>query len=244
MMVAAAHLIVGEDDRADDLFAEADDAAVHANEFVARVIALAERAVIALSRGDWRAAEAFSDTSLAIVEEVRLGHYTTSLLALAVGARIALHRGQAADARALLARCQVLRPALSYALPWLSAIVARRPDLGVLTDRLEDLRRQVAEISRGDSGISSLTTAEMRLLPFLPTYLSFREIADRLFVSHNTVKTQAISTYGKLGVSSRTDAVRRAVELGLLDRGVLAIVLTGPDGPGSSLDSEGGPPRA
>ena len=38
---------------------------------------------------------------------------------------------------------------------------------------------------------ASLTTAELKILQFLPTHLSFREIADRTFVSANTVKTQA-----------------------------------------------------
>ena len=57
--------------------------------------------------------------------------------------------------------------------------------------------------------------AELRLLPLLTTHLSFREIAERLFVSRNTVKTQAISVYRKLGVSSRSEAIERATELGL-----------------------------
>ena len=64
---------------------------------------------------------------------------------------------------------------------------------------------------------SSLTAAELRLLPLLTTHLTFREIGDRLFVSRNTVKTQAISIYRKLGASSRGEAVQRAVELGLVD---------------------------
>jgi LuxR family transcriptional regulator, maltose regulon positive regulatory protein len=51
----------------------------------------------------------------------------------------------------------------------------------------------------------------------LPTHLSFREIADRLFVSRNTVKTQAISVYRKLAVASRSAAVARGRQLGLLD---------------------------
>ena len=65
---------------------------------------------------------------------------------------------------------------------------------------------------------STLTAAEMRLLPLLATYLSFREIGEHLFISRNTVKTQAISVYRKLGVSSRSDAIERAGELGLVDR--------------------------
>lgn len=58
--------------------------------------------------------------------------------------------------------------------------------------------------------------AELRILRFLPTHLSFREIAGRLNVSTNTVKTQAQSVYGKLKASSRSEAVARASEIGLL----------------------------
>ena len=54
-------------------------------------------------------------------------------------------------------------------------------------------------------------------MPLLPTHLSFIEIADIQVLSPNTVKTQAISIYRKLGASSRSDAVARARELGLLD---------------------------
>jgi LuxR family transcriptional regulator, maltose regulon positive regulatory protein len=65
-------------------------------------------------------------------------------------------------------------------------------------------------------GASSLSAAELRLLPLLATHLTFREIGQRLYLSHNTVKTQAISIYRKLGASSRGQAVRRVQEIGLL----------------------------
>jgi LuxR family maltose regulon positive regulatory protein len=47
--------------------------------------------------------------------------------------------------------------------------------------------------------------------------LSFREIGERLHVSRNTIKTQAISIYRKLGVSSRSEAVAVAEDLGLVE---------------------------
>src|SRR5262245_54418071 len=62
----------------------------------------------------------------------------------------------------------------------------------------------------------SLTDAELRLLPMLATHLTFREIGARLYISRNTVKTEAISIYRKLGASSRSEAVNRAIELDLL----------------------------
>ena len=62
-----------------------------------------------------------------------------------------------------------------------------------------------------------MSPAELRLLHFLPTHLSFREIAEELFVSANTVKTQARSIYRKLGVSSRAEAVACARTAGLLE---------------------------
>ena len=62
----------------------------------------------------------------------------------------------------------------------------------------------------------SLTNAELRLLPYLQTHFTTREIAERLFVSRSTVNTQIGSIYRKLGVSSRTDAVQHATTVGLL----------------------------
>jgi|SRR5580658_221818 DNA-binding CsgD family transcriptional regulator len=63
----------------------------------------------------------------------------------------------------------------------------------------------------------ALTGAELRLLPLLSTHLSFPEIASELFLSRNTVKSQAYSIYHKLGASSRSQAVARSGELGLLE---------------------------
>lgn len=67
------------------------------------------------------------------------------------------------------------------------------------------------------AGSTSLTPAELRVLAYLQTHLMFREIADRLTVSQNTVKTHAMGIYRKLAVSSRSAAVERALEFGLLE---------------------------
>ena len=79
---------------------------------------------------------------------------------------------------------------------------------------------EIAQTAEESSGwASTFTAAELRLLPLLTSHLTFREIAERLFVSRNTVKTQAISIYRKLDASSRGEAVERAVALGLVDAG-------------------------
>jgi LuxR family transcriptional regulator, maltose regulon positive regulatory protein len=46
--------------------------------------------------------------------------------------------------------------------------------------------------------------------------MSRREIADRLYVSLNTVKTHQRGLHRKLGVADRTQAVKRGRELGIL----------------------------
>ena len=94
-------------------------------------------------------------------------------------------------------------------------IFQQRPDLGALPGQAEELESRLAKINAVAVGASSLTAAELRLLPLLPTHLSFREIGERLHLSPNTVKTQAFSIYRKLGVSSRSGAVTRTRELGL-----------------------------
>jgi LuxR family maltose regulon positive regulatory protein len=54
------------------------------------------------------------------------------------------------------------------------------------------------------------------VLRYLPTNLRAPEIAAELFVSLNTIRTHLRNIYAKLGVHGRTDAVKRARELGLL----------------------------
>lgn len=61
-----------------------------------------------------------------------------------------------------------------------------------------------------------LTHSEARVLRYLPTNLSAREIARELSVSANTVRTHIRNLYAKLGAHRRTEAVNRARTLGLL----------------------------
>ena len=71
-----------------------------------------------------------------------------------------------------------------------------------------------AESATGDG--PTLTNAELRILRLLPSHMSFREIGERLHVSTNTVKTQALAVYRKLDVSCRSDAVQRGHDAGLI----------------------------
>jgi LuxR family maltose regulon positive regulatory protein len=95
-------------------------------------------------------------------------------------------------------------------------VLALRPRLGRIVSEHAALKNRLAELPAGSVGPSSLTTAELRLLPLLVTHLTYPEIGERLYVSRHTVKTQALSIYRKLGVSSRTDAVERARAVGLI----------------------------
>jgi LuxR family maltose regulon positive regulatory protein len=208
-------------------------------------VALAERSVFAMERGDWADARTFAQEARSVVQGGGLRDYMTSILAYAAAARVGLHEGDTAQAKRDLASAHRLRPLTSRATPYMAVqarlelarahltlgdlaaarlllrevgdLLRRRSDLGVLTDEAEDLQTHLRAISGGTPGASTLTTAELRLLPFLPKYLSFRQIGDQLHLSPHTVKTQAISVYRKLGVTSRSEAIERAVALGLLD---------------------------
>jgi LuxR family maltose regulon positive regulatory protein len=96
-------------------------------------------------------------------------------------------------------------------------VVRLRPDLGVIPDQVAMLRSQIGSLPTGLGGASTLTAAELRVLAYLPLYLSFKEIGQRLGVKASTVQTHAVAIYGKLGASSRSEAVDLAIAAGLLD---------------------------
>lgn len=60
-----------------------------------------------------------------------------------------------------------------------------------------------------------LTERESIVLAHLDEETTLDEIATRLFVTRNTVKSQVRSVYRKLGVSTRAEAVEKARVLGL-----------------------------
>jgi LuxR family maltose regulon positive regulatory protein len=67
--------------------------------------------------------------------------------------------------------------------------------------------------------VEELSRSELRVLRYLPTNLTRREIADELSVSPNTVDTHIRHIYAKLGAADRTAAVERGRELRLLSVG-------------------------
>ena len=96
--------------------------------------------------------------------------------------------------------------------------LARLPTEGILRNRLNALSEALAQARARGTGPSAmaLTPAEERVLRLLPTHLSLSEIGDELHVTRHTVKSQVVSIYRKLQASTRTEAVNRARELGLL----------------------------
>jgi LuxR family transcriptional regulator, maltose regulon positive regulatory protein len=244
-------LLGGRMEDADSAFARAAAAAASEGAAHVGVVASAERALIALDEGDEGRAAAQIDAGARFVRGDSQGDEVPMTILFAARARLAARRGEHEVARQALVRAQLLRPQLTYVLSWFAVqtrlelarvhvalrdvagartllretdeIMRRRPDLGLLRGEVERLGAEVQVRTEGPNGwASTLTAAELRLLPLLTTHLTFREIAERLFISRNTVKTQAISIYRKLDASSRSEAVARAVRLGLVDQALAA----------------------
>ena len=87
-------------------------------------------------------------------------------------------------------------------------------------DLLDDAEAALRSSTIDGFTSSPLTTAELRVLQFLPSNLTFPMIGEHLFLSTNTVKTHAKSIYRKFGVDSRADAVERARAIGLVEGSV------------------------
>jgi LuxR family maltose regulon positive regulatory protein len=209
-------------------------------------VALCERSLVAMARSQWDRATVLADQARTVLRRAGIEESYVTPLIRALRARAATHRGDVPAARKELVGAQHLRPLLTYALPYLAVqarielarvhlaladqagartlmrevegLLKRRPGLGTLAGEAEALWAQLSR-ERGSSvpGASALTAAELRLLPLLATHLSFPEIAQELFLSPSTIKSEAMAVYRKLGVSSRNQAVTRSRELGLLE---------------------------
>jgi LuxR family transcriptional regulator, maltose regulon positive regulatory protein len=208
-----------------------------------RSLCRAQLALLAAEEDDWPRAAELADAALADVAATPLATAPTTGLVHAAGAFARAHRGRAEEARGdVRAARLLLGPEADYA-PWFGTetrIALARAELRL--GNAAEARTLLAEASRllhrtpdapvlqawmdeawacsdafAASAASALTTAELRVLRFLPSHLSLREIAARLHVSANTVKTQAHAVYRKLDASSRSEAVSCAREAGLID---------------------------
>ena len=236
--------LIGERAAATALLDQGADLSAAAAPTVA-CLCLAQAAMIAIEDEEWDGAAELTDRSRRVIEERGLAGYPISALAFAASAAVRAHHGRVDEAKEdlrtgidLLAALGDFVPwygaeariLLAHASLWLADVVgartllaeasrlARRTPEAVIFGRWFDgawsYMDSLAETSL--AGPSSLTIAELRILRFLPSHRSFREIAAQLGVSANTVKTQAHAVYRKLGAASRSEAVERASDAGLL----------------------------
>jgi LuxR family transcriptional regulator, maltose regulon positive regulatory protein len=237
-------LLEGNPDRADPIFARAVDLAADLGAPPVTALILAQRCSVAAHHNSWSEVTSLAQRAVAIVEAGQLDDYFTSAIVYAWAARAALHQGNGSQGRFYLGRASRLRPLLTYMLPVMSVeallemarsyieladragaaavltqaqgILQQRPDLGLLPAQADRLQAELAMVEARAAGPSALTAAELRLLPLLSTHLPVSEIAAELFLSPHTVKSQMKSIYRKLSATSRTQAVTRSRELGLL----------------------------
>jgi LuxR family maltose regulon positive regulatory protein len=210
----------------------------------AEAVALTELAICALHRGDVSGAATSVRRARDTIDRGNLRGYFANVLTCAVAARVTLVQGDHVKAQRFLDEADESRGRLTEALPPFAiqaylelarcsiglgdvpasrgyleeagTIARHRPGLGTLIDELRELEVEFETLIKAVPEVPSLTPAEARLLPFLTTHLSFREIGEQLFLSPHTIKTQAISIYRKLGVTSRAGAVEAAHHLGLI----------------------------
>jgi LuxR family transcriptional regulator, maltose regulon positive regulatory protein len=239
-----AHELMGDRDTAAVLLDEAARRAGGEAPLV-NAHAHAQLALLAVDGADWELAAAEVAAARAALSAVA-PEAPLRALVLAVGAAVDAQGGEVGRARADAHAARRLLTALAGFTPWylveariwlaraeirmsdaaaargLLAAAARTlaaiPDAPVLRTWLHDAWERADAFAAGAVGDGpALTKAELRVLRFLPSHLSFKEIGARLHVSTNTVKTQALAVYRKLDVSCRSDAVARGRAIGLLD---------------------------
>lgn len=238
----------GDPAEAQALFEQAEQLATALDVGPPHALSLAQLSLQALDRGAWTGAEELAARSVEVAERYGLQDMASMGPVACVSALMLAHRGELDRARAQVRRARRQIAVITQVAPWLAVearvvlartylllgdpaaarvllsegqnLVSQVPDGPVLQGWLDDCWRMVQRMPVTTAlGPSALTAAELRVVQYLPTHLSFEEIGRRLFLSRNTVKTQAISAYRKLGVSSRADAVEQAQAFGVLRYG-------------------------
>ena len=206
---------------------------------------LAALAQHALATADTARALSLIQRSRDIRARHEIDYIATVAPALAVSARGYLIQGQLPQARAEAATALQLLTRMHAVIPWLG-IQARltmaevflafgdvataqqlvseidqlsigRTGLSVLDHTTEKTRARVRATPRTPGAADNiLTMAELRVLQYLPTHLSYPDIARKLYVSPHTVKTQALAVFRKLDAHSRNEAIHTARDRGLL----------------------------
>jgi LuxR family maltose regulon positive regulatory protein len=114
--------------------------------------------------------------------------------------------------RAFLDGGQAVRSAMTVLVPPTSACAGFA---GRILERFDGQLPRPALAAAGGADLP-LTGSELAVLRFLPSHMTNQEIAEALFLSINTVKTHLRSTYRKLGVANRRQAIARGRRLDLL----------------------------
>jgi LuxR family transcriptional regulator, maltose regulon positive regulatory protein len=186
---------------------------------------LAERARVYLLEGDPAAARATLAPALHD-DRRQIAHLPAMAWLVEALARDGQHDPPGADqaltaAIDILAAAGMVRPLVLYGRTLVS-LLERQLDQGTahrafIAQALSVLNAHHPTAGSSGDGVEPLTERELQVLGYLPTMLSASEIADELIVSHNTVRSHLKAIYRKLGSHRRTEAVRRARQLRLLD---------------------------
>ena len=93
--------------------------------------------------------------------------------------------------------------------------------MGSLVEEARELHEQLAATTgSADAWAMSLTGAELRLLPYLATHLMFPEIADQAVHLAQHRQDRSGLDLPQARLSSRSEAIDRAVEVGLLESSI------------------------